>query len=79
MSFGNKFISIQLACRLRELNQGTLNVGNPAQRVKNLTALAMANALSTQTFAKFRANHSPTAVNLLILPQKVPGFRKPGP
>lgn len=67
-----------MACRLRCLQQGALNVGNTQQNIQNLMTLALAQIAtpSTPPWAKYS-----TAVNepkkILIWPALVPGFVKP--
>lgn len=80
MSSYTKWIPFQLACRLRCLQQGSLNVGNTRQNVANLLTLAIANANGTATWAKWnvlRASGTAPTAYLLIYPANVPGFVKP--
>ena len=78
MSSYTHWVPFQLACRLRSLQQGALNVGNTRQNIANLQTLALAQiaAPSAPPWAKYS-----TAVNeprkILIWPALVPGFVKP--
>lgn len=80
MSSYTNFIPFQMACRLRCLQQGTLNVGNTQQNIANLLSLCVANANGAATFAKWRVNRvagtNPTTY-LRVRPASVPGFVKP--
>lgn len=73
-----QWIPFQMACRLRCLRQGTLNVGNTAQNVANLLTLALIQIAtpSNPAWAKLSG-----AVNqpkkILIRPAYVPGFVGP--
>lgn len=69
-----------MACRLRVLQQGSLNVGNTRQNIANLQSLCVANANGTQTFAKWsvlRAVNTQPRSLLWVKPANVPGFVKP--
>lgn len=80
MSSYTQWIPFQLACRLRPLQQGTLNVGNTQQNIANLLLLCVANANGAQTFAKWRVFRQPgtnPTTYLRVLPANVPGFVKP--
>lgn len=80
----------RIACRLRSLQQGTLNVGTQRQTVANLATLAIANALTNGgrgDWARFRIGFGPlggtlgtsrtsTAGLLLNIPA-VPGYVAP--
>lgn len=80
MSSYTNWIPFQMACRLRCLQQGALNVGNTQQNIANLLALCVTNANSTQTFAKwrvFRVSGTNPTTYLRIMPANVPGFVKP--
>ncbi len=78
MSSYTRWMPFDLACRLRCLQQGSLNVGNTQQNISNLMTLALAQiaAPSNPPWAKYS-----TAVNepklILIWPSLVPGFVKP--
>lgn len=78
MSSYTHWIPFQMACRLRCLQQGALNVGNTQQNVKSLMTAALAQIAtpSTPPWAKLSG-----AVNepkkILIWPALVPGFVKP--
>lgn len=80
MSSYTKWIPFVLACRLRCLQQGSLNVGNTQQNIANLLALCVANANSSATYGKWsalrQAGTSPTQY-LLVYPANVPGFVTP--
>lgn len=80
MSSFTQWIPFQMACRLRPLQQGSLNVGNTQQNIANLLALCVANANGAATFAKWRvfraAGTNPTTY-LRVLPASVPGFVRP--
>lgn len=78
MSSYTRWIPFDLACRLRCLQQGTLNVGNTRQNVANLKALALVQiaAPSSPPWAKYsQADNEPRKI--LIWPSLVPGFVKP--
>lgn len=81
MSSYTKWIPFELACRLRVLQQGSLNVGNTQQNIANLLGLARTNANTTATWARWNTtlkNGTAQPVQaLLILPASVPGFVKP--
>lgn len=80
MSSYTRWLPFQLACRLRCLQQGSLNVGNTRQNVANLLALAIVNANGTATWAKWRVNRAVgtnPATYLRILPASAPGFARP--
>lgn len=78
MSSYTHWVPFQLACRLRCLQQGQLNVGNTRQNIANLMTLALAQiaAPSSPPWAKYSG-----AVNepkkILLWPALVPGFVKP--
>lgn len=78
MSSYTHWVPFQLACRLRCLQQGALNVGNTRQNVANLQTLALAQIAtpSSPPWAKYS-----TAANeprkILIWPALVPGFVRP--
>lgn len=78
MSSYTRWIPFELACRLRCLQQGSLNVGNTAQNVANLKTLALAQiaAPSNPLWAKY--SQAPNeSKKILIWPSLVPGFVKP--
>lgn len=78
MSSYTQWIPFDLACRLRVLQQGTLNVGNTRQNVANLKTLALAQIAtpSNPPWAKYStADNEPRKI--LIFPSRVPGFVKP--
>lgn len=78
MSSYTQWLSFDLACRLRCLRRGTLNVGNARQNVANLKTLALAQiaAPSNPPWAKYsKAANEPRKI--LIWPARVPGFTKP--
>lgn len=80
MSSYTNWIPFEMACRLRCLQQGTLNVGNTQQNIASLLATCVTNANSTQTFAKWRvlrASGTNPTTYLRIKPASVPGFVKP--
>lgn len=80
MSSYTQWVPFELACRMRPLQQGSLNVGNTQQNIANLLALCIANANAGQTFAKWRvlrAAGTNPATYLRVLPASVPGFVKP--
>lgn len=81
MSSYTKWISFRLACRLRCLQQGALNVGNTQQNIAHLQALCVTNANSTATYAKWNTtlkNGTAQPVQALeVYPALVPGFVKP--
>lgn len=75
-----KWLPFEFACRLRVLQQGSLNVGNTQQNIANLRTLCIANANGAQTFAKWgvlRAASTNPQTYLLVYPVNVPGFVKP--
>ena len=78
MSSYTKWIPFDFACRLRCLQQGTLNVGNTLQNKTNLknSALTQIAAPSNPPWAKYS-----TAANeprkILLYPSRVPGFVAP--
>lgn len=81
-----KWTPFDLACQLRSLQQGTLNVGSIHANKVNLYNLAVINANSSQTWAKWRVG-APAVPNgapafnargsLLIFVQNVPGYVSP--
>jgi hypothetical protein len=75
-----KWIPFQLACRLRCLQQGSLNVGNTRQNIANLQSLCISNANGACTYAKWgvlrTAGTNPVSY-LLVYPALVPGFVAP--
>ena len=76
----NKWISFNLACRLRVLNQGSLATGNTQQNKASLLASCITNANGAQTFAKWnvlRPSGSNAATYLLVMPSAVPGYVPP--
>lgn len=80
MSSYTKWIPFELACRLRCLQQGSLNVGNTHQNIANLQGLCVTNANSTATYAKWHfgvVNNTNPAQALLVYPANVPGYVKP--
>jgi hypothetical protein len=80
MSSYTQWVPFQLACRLPCLTKGTLNVGNTQQNIANLLALCIANANTSQSFAKwrvFRVSGTNPTTYLRVLPANVPGFVKP--
>ena len=80
MSSYTHWVPFDLACRLRCLQQGSLNVGNTQQNRLNLLSLCTANANGAQTYAKWgvlrAAGTNPRSL-LLVTPANVPGFVKP--
>ena len=77
-----KWTPFDLACRLRPLQQGTLNVGNTQQNRLNLLTLAVAqaNAPSSPPWAKWnvlRASGTSPRSYLLINVPLVPGYVPP--
>jgi hypothetical protein len=76
MSIPVKWIPIELAARMRTLQQGSLSVGNTRQNIVNLTALATAEANAPTTgWARF----NPVLPYKLQVQQKlVPGYVAPG-
>lgn len=81
MSSYTKWIPFALACRLRCLQQGALNLGNTQQNKANLLSLCLANANSTATYARWNPtlkNGTAQPVQALdVFPAAVPGFVKP--
>lgn len=80
MSSYTQWIPFDMACRLRVLQQGSLNVGNTQQNRLNLLSLCTTNANGTQTFAKWsvlRAAGTAPRSLLWVKPANVPGFVKP--
>jgi hypothetical protein len=83
LSSYTQWIPFELACRLRCLQQGTLNVGNTQQNRLSLQASAITNANGTATWARWsRGANARTAgalpiQALQIYPAKVPGFVAP--
>lgn len=80
MSSYTKWVSFELACRLRCLQQGTLNVGNTLQNKTNLQTLCIANANAGGLYARWgiQRNGSAQPVSALqVYPAKVPGFVVP--
>ena len=78
-SFSNS-IPFQLACRLRVLNQGTLNAGNTRQNIASLLASCISNANGARTFAKwsvYRAAGTSPLAYLSVKPASVPGYVAP--
>jgi hypothetical protein len=78
MSSYTHWIPFQMACRLRCLQQGSLNVGNTQQNIANLKTLALAQIAtpSSPPWAKIsKAVNEPAKI--LIWPALVPGFVKP--
>jgi hypothetical protein len=84
------WIPFRIACRLRSLQQGSLNVGNTRQNLANLATLAIANALTNGgrgDWARFRIGFGPlggtlgnsttTTAGLLINVPAVPGYVAP--
>jgi hypothetical protein len=71
-----KWTPFDVACRLRSLQQGALNVGNTQQNITALYNLAVTQANGAATWAKWRGgnnvaqNHS----NLLLNVPLVPGY-----
>lgn len=80
MSSYTQWVPFDLACRLRVLQQGSLNVGNTRQNVANLLTLCTTNANGAATYAKWdvlrQAGTSPRSL-LLVKPALVPGFVAP--
>lgn len=75
-----KWIPFKLACRLRCLQQGTLNVGNTQQNITNLLNLCVTNANGAAVYAKWnvlRVAGSNAQAFLLVYPANVPGFVSP--
>ncbi len=74
-----------MACRLRSLRQGSLNVGNTAQNVANLATLAKANALSSASWARYIVGYGPlstgkcttSTAGLVLNVPLVPGYTPP--
>jgi hypothetical protein len=80
MSSYTQWIPFQLACRLRCLQQGSLNVGNTQQNITNLLSLCRTNANAGATYGKWdvlRAAGTNPTTYLLVKPSLVPGFVKP--
>jgi hypothetical protein len=83
MSSLTKWIPFELACRLRCLQQSTLNVGNTLQNKTNLQTLCLANANGAAVYARWSrgANAPATGTfpiqSLQVYPALVPGFVKP--
>lgn len=89
-NFLTKWVPFRLACRLRSLQQGSLNVGNTQQNITNLKNLAITNAQLNGgrggTWAKWGPNFGPlsagkcttSTAGLLIFVEGVPGFIAPG-
>lgn len=80
MSSYTQWIPFDLACRLRCLQQGSLNVGNTRQNVANLLTLCETSANGTQVYAKWsvlRAAGTSPRSQLLVKPASVPGFVAP--
>lgn len=81
MSSYTKWIPFEFACRLRCLQQGSLNVGNTSQNIAHLKTLVQANANAGATYGRW----NPTLKNgtaqpvqaLQVFPALVPGFVKP--
>lgn len=75
-----KYVPFEVACRLRSLQQGSLNVGNTKANIANLLALCLADANGAQAFTKWRvqraAGTNPTTY-LRVCPQLVPGYVPP--
>ena len=77
-----KWTPFRMAVRLRSLRQGTLNVGNTRQNVANLATLAIANALSSASWAKWGPGFGPgkcttSTAGLLLNVPLVPGYTPP--
>lgn len=76
-----KWTPFDLACRLRTLQQGALNVGNTQQNRLNLLALAtaQANAPSSPPWARWGTAATAAKVhsNLYLNVQLVPGYVPP--
>ncbi len=80
MSSYTQWVPFRLACRLRCLRQGTLNVGNTRQNIANLQSLCIAEANGSAVYAKWnelRAAGTNPVAYLLVKPASVPGFVKP--
>lgn len=81
MSSYTKWIPFDLACRLRCLQQGALNVGNTRQNIANLLSICLASANGSMTFAKWQLTiKNGTAqprTALRVYPALVPGFVNP--
>lgn len=80
MSSYTQFIPFDLACRLRCLQQGSLNVGNTQQNKANLLSLCTTEANGAAGYAKWdvlRAAGTAPRSLLLVKPASVPGFVKP--
>lgn len=78
MSSYTHWIPFQMACRLRCLQQGALNVGNTRQQTANLITLALAQIASPSNppWAKYsQAANQPKKI--LLWPARVPGFVNP--
>ena len=77
-----KWTPFDLACRLRSLQQGSLNVGNTQQNRLNLLSLAtaQANTPSNPPWARWRkagANTAKVHGNLYLNVPLVPGYVPP--
>lgn len=77
-----KWTPFDLACRLRSLQQGSLNVGNTQQNKTNLfnLAVAQANTPSSPPWARWRTGGANTAKvhgNLYLNVPLVPGYVPP--
>ncbi len=83
MSSYTQWIPFALACRLRCLQQGSLNVGNTQQNRVNLQTLCTTNANAGATYGRWsRGANAPNAgaqpvQALQVYPALVPGFVKP--
>ncbi len=81
MSSYTKWIPFELACRLRCLQQGSLNVGNTQQNIANLKSICVTNANAGATYGRWNTtlkNGTAQPVQALeVYPANVPGFVKP--
>jgi hypothetical protein len=74
-----KWTPFRWACAEHGLRQGTLNIGNRQQNRLALLASAIANANSTQTWAKWRVGEQSrtSSCGLLINVKATPGYTAP--
>ncbi len=74
MSSYTHWMPFELACRLRCLQQGSLDIGNTAQNVANLKTLCTAEANGAAVYARW---NPVLAYKLEVIPALVPGFVRP--
>ncbi len=80
-----KWTPFRVAARLHSLRQGTLNVGNTLQNIANLKTLAIANALSSASWARYIVGFGPlsaggclsSTAGLVLNVPYVPGYVPP--